>query len=58
MYKNECPECGGGGTVDCDCTGGIGAHAADDDCDACGGGGYHSCPCCDGTGIDPYDSDD
>ena len=54
--KPLCPECGGDRTVDCDCTGGIGAHTADDDCFACGGSGSHFCPVCNGEGIDPYDS--
>ncbi len=45
-----CSECGGKKKVLCDCTGGVGKHAADDDCYACGGSGVHTCPACNGTG--------
>lgn len=54
VFIDDCPECHNG-TVECDCTGGIGKHAADEDCYACGGKGEHSCPRCNGTG---YDTDD
>lgn len=43
-----CYECGGSGVVECDCTGGCGPRAADDDCYACGGTGFHTCPVCRG----------
>lgn len=49
---DTCPECGGTGIVECDCTGGCGKSAADDDCPACHGTGYHRCPACHGTGKD------
>lgn len=45
-----CPECGGRGEVPCDCTGGCGRSAANDDCYACGGSGVHTCPECNGSG--------
>lgn len=44
--KEKCDYCGGSGIVECDCTGGLGRKAADDDCLACGGSGRHSCPAC------------
>ena len=48
--KVDCGYCGGDRVVPCDCTGGMGKKAADDDCLACGGEGEHTCPSCDGTG--------
>ena len=48
----NCSECGGSGRVECDCTDGVGRHAADDDCPGCGGRGVHTCPACHGTGRD------
>jgi len=54
-YIEECPECGGDGEVECDCAGGLGSYAADDDCLACGGSGVHTCPACKGTGWDSED---
>lgn len=48
----KCPECGGKGTVECNCTGGCGKRAADDDCYACGGSGVCTCPACGGSGKD------
>lgn len=50
MEYEKCFYCGGSGTVDCDCTGGVGPRAADDDCPACGGSGFHTCPECNGSG--------
>lgn len=44
----RCYECGGTGYVECDCTGGCGRKAADDDCPVCGGTGKHTCPVCHG----------
>ena len=55
VYIDECPECGGRRQVKCDCTGGLGKKAADNDCFACGGDGEHTCPACKGTGYDLYD---
>lgn len=52
VYVDECYECGGDRKVECDCTGGLGKKAADDDCPACGGKGRHVCPVCDGRGYD------
>lgn len=49
--KERCGWCGGNGVVECDCTGGCGKQAANDDCYACGGSGYHTCPACDGEGV-------
>ena len=49
-YMAKCSECGGKGKVECECTGGCGRGAADDDCIACGGSGVHTCPACRGTG--------
>ena len=48
--KETCPECGGDRKVECDCTGGNGKRAADDDCPACGGRGEITCPRCNGRG--------
>lgn len=48
--KVKCYECGGRGEVECDCTGGCGPEAANDDCYACGGSGFHTCPLCGGAG--------
>lgn len=47
--KVKCYECGGKGVVECDCTGGCGKDAANDDCYACGGSGYCTCPACGGA---------
>ena len=44
----SCYECGGPGYVECDCTGGCGPRAADDDCPMCGGRGKCVCPACHG----------
>lgn len=52
IYVDECCECGGYKKVECDCTGGLGKKAANDDCPACGGRGEHDCPACDGRGFD------
>lgn len=46
--KVTCYECGGTGRVECDCTGGCGPRAANDDCPVCGGSGTHTCPVCRG----------
>lgn len=49
--KERCGWCGGTGIVECDCTGGCGPSAANEDCCACGGSGYHTCPSCGGDGV-------
>lgn len=48
--KVECYRCGGSGVEECDCTGGCGKRAADDDCYVCGGSGEHTCVVCRGRG--------
>ena len=50
MAKIQCYECDGSGKIECDCTGGMGKNAANEDCPACNGKGVHRCPVCDGTG--------
>lgn len=49
MAYDTCFYCGGSGTVECDCTGGVGYSA--DDCPVCGGDGYHTCSECHGSGM-------
>lgn len=52
MAKEKCHYCHGSGQVYCDCDGGLGRSAADEDCPACGGTGKHTCPACDGSGYE------
>ncbi len=54
MATQKCQHCHGSGKVTCDCTGGGGRSAADDDCPACGGTGVTTCPACDGSGREEY----
>ena len=55
MEIESCGWCDSSGIVECDCTGEIGPHAAEDDCPGCGGSGKHYCPSCHGTGERNYD---
>ena len=55
FYIGKCHYCYDG-YVECDCTGGLGIEARDDDCPACDPStATHRCPACDGIGYDATD---